>query len=177
MPKVLPGTTIELDTESWADADKVFLPMFLTGGLVLSQVAGLTGLETHVIQNWVRRGFLSPPVRKKYTRRQLSRILIINMLRDSMQMDRICQLLGYVNGELSSEADDAIDDSKLYLYLVTLCSKQEGEMDYEALLSDYIEPFSGAKARIKKALHIMVISYKAAQLMQLADELTADLDL
>ena len=47
---------------------------------MLSQVASLTGLEPYVIQNWVRRGFVAPPERKRYSRRQFSRIVLINML-------------------------------------------------------------------------------------------------
>lgn len=94
----LPGTTLEVDLSRENAADALLSPMFLTGGLVLSQVAQLTGLEPYTIQNWVKRGFLPPPVKKKYSRRQLCRIFIINMLRDSMQIERICRLLSYVNG-------------------------------------------------------------------------------
>ena len=61
MIKLLPGTTVKADISQENIADSIFTPMFLTGGLVLSQVAQLTGLEPHTIQNWVKRGFLAPP--------------------------------------------------------------------------------------------------------------------
>lgn len=92
---------------------------------MLSQVASLTGLEPYVIQNWVRRGFVAPPERKRYSRRQFSRIVLINMLKDSMQLDKICALLSYVNGELDDESDDLIDDFQLYLYIVRLAALVE----------------------------------------------------
>ena len=113
--------------------------MFLTGGLVLSQVAQLTGLEPYTIQNWVKRGFLPPPVKKKYSRRQLCRIFIINMLRDSMQIERICRLLSYVNGRLDDEGDDIIDDSALYLRIVDLVARLGGELPSPALLSQWCD--------------------------------------
>ncbi|MBQ2667671.1 MAG: DUF1836 domain-containing protein, partial [Clostridia bacterium] len=78
---MLPGTVLSVDSERPEAAEEVFSAMFLTGGLVLSQVTQVTGLEPYIVQNWVRRGFLPPPQQRKYTRRQLSRILTINALK------------------------------------------------------------------------------------------------
>ena len=58
--------------------------MFLAGGIVRSQVSAVTGLESHMIQNWVKRGFLSNPVNKRYSCRQFCRIAIINMLKTTL---------------------------------------------------------------------------------------------
>ena len=118
MRDVLPGTTVEADLRRPDAADMLLSPLFLTGGLMLSQVSQLTGLEPYVIQNWVKRGFVSPPERKKYSRRQFCRILFINMLKDVLQLEKICQLLSYVNGALADESDDLVDDSYLYTCLV-----------------------------------------------------------
>ena len=112
MLKKLPGSTAEVDISRPGAADTLLTSMFLTGGLMLSQVAQFTGLEPYTIQNWVKRGFLSSPKNKKYSRRQLSRILIINMLRDALPLDAICRLLSYINGQLDQESDDIIDDSQ-----------------------------------------------------------------
>ena len=120
MAKTLPGTTIPVDWSRPEEAETRLNSLFLAGGLMLSQVASLTGLEPYVIQNWVRRGFAAPPERKRYSRRQFCRIVLINMLKDSMQLDKICTLLSYVNGELDDESDDLIDDAQLYLYFVRL---------------------------------------------------------
>ena len=125
MRDVLPGTTVEADLRRPDAADMLLSPLFLTGGLMLSQVSQLTGLEPYVIQNWVKRGFVSPPERKKYSRRQFCRILFINMLKDVLQLEKICQLLSYVNGALADESDDLVDDSYLYICLVRLLGRLE----------------------------------------------------
>ena len=179
MIKELPGTTIELDISQWSGADEVLKSLFLSGGLMLSQVSRLSGLAPYDVQNWVRRGFLPPPKNKLYSRRQLSRIFIINTLRGSLQIDRICQLLGYINGHLDDESDDAIDDSQLYMYLVSLCAAAEqGEkLNPAELLGDYSEPFPGARERVAKVLSIMVTAYGASRLRRQAEDMIIDLDI
>lgn len=186
MLSLLPGTTIEADMSKEDVVDGILSPMFLTGGLVLSQVSQITGLEPHAIQNWVKRGFLSTPEHKKYSRRQLCRIMIINMLRGCLQMEKICQLLSHINGSLNDEADDSIDDSTLYAYLVTLVAYADGhrlsgsgEMEgmYDKVLREYREPFAGARERLKRVLRIMVIAYRSGRLQKHAEELMGDLDL
>lgn len=82
----------------------------------------ITGLEPYAVQNWVKRGFLAPPVKKKYNRRQLSRIIIINMLKTALPMESICRILSYVNGQLDDESDDIIDDSVMYLIFLRLAA-------------------------------------------------------
>ena len=79
MEWTLPGTVLSVDADRPQAAEEVFSSLFLAGRLVLSQVTQVTGLEPYIIQNWVRRGFLAPPKQRKYTRRQLSRILMINV--------------------------------------------------------------------------------------------------
>ena len=176
---MLPGTTIELEISQWKNADEVLEHMFLSGGLMLSQVSRLAGIAPHEVQNWVRRGFVSPPRNKLYSRRQLSRIFIINMLRSSLQIDRICALLGYINGHLDDESDDSIDDTRLYAYLIKLCAEAElGQgNDPLALLQDYVEPFPGARARIARVLDVMFTAYKAGIFKQRAESMIMDLDL
>ena len=80
MEWTLPGTVLSVDADRPQAAEEVFSSLFLAGGLVLSQVTQVTGLEPYIIQNWVRRGFLAQPKQRKYTRRQLSRIVMINAL-------------------------------------------------------------------------------------------------
>ena len=114
MKWIVPGTVLEIPRKDAEHIEDVFSAMFLAGGIVLSQVSNITGLEPYTVQNWVKRGFLAPPVRKRYTLRQLCRILNINMLKNALPMERICGLLAYVNGELSDESDDLIGDEELY---------------------------------------------------------------
>ena len=79
---VLPGTTIETKLTD-KDVAKTFLDnIFMTGGLMLSQVVSLTGIEPYVIQNWVKRGFLPRPEKKLYTKNQFCRVAIISALRE-----------------------------------------------------------------------------------------------
>ena len=49
MTHYLPGSTIEAETLSAESANRLISPMFLSGGLMLSQVAALTGLSTEKI--------------------------------------------------------------------------------------------------------------------------------
>ena len=58
---ILPGTVLEVDGSRPEAADELFSSLFVTGGLVLSQVCQITGLEPYAVQNWVKRGFLAPP--------------------------------------------------------------------------------------------------------------------
>ena len=171
MTKRLPGTTVEADLRRPDAADALLSPLFLTGGLMLSQVSQLTGLEAHTIQNWVKRGFLAPPERKKYSRRQFCRILIINMLKDVLQLEKICALLSYVNGQLDDESDDLVDDSYLYSCAVRLIglmdsnpAAEEAEVDAWCghVLSDYGEPAPGARERVKAVLRVILTAYLAA---------------
>lgn len=184
MRSCLPGTTIEVDPARIDGAETLLSPLFLTGGLTLSQVAQLTGLEPHMIQNWVRRGFVSPPQQKRYTRRQFSRILMIGMLRGCMQLDKICSLLSYVNGDLNDESDDIIDDWQLYCYAARLIAQAQGRnlTGQETLrqwcgevLKDYQEPAPGGRERVERCLHIVLTAYLAGQLKQEADTLLAQL--
>ena len=178
----IPGTVLHADR-----ADAPYIPqqleaLFFGGGITLSQVTSVTGLEAHTVQNWVKRGFLTSPVGKRYSLRQLCRILNINMLRGSMPIERICQLLSYVNGNLSDESDDMIDDSQLYAMFVKLAARMEELHDYEtgnklldAYLADYAEPVPGAKARVREVLKIMLTAYLAAQMMQETEKMLSKL--
>ena len=104
----IPGTALEIQRENADSIEEMFSSMFLAGGIVLSQVSSITGLEPYTVQNWVKRGFLSPPQRKRYSLNQLCRILQINMLKSVLPLEQICGLLSYINGKLDEENDDII---------------------------------------------------------------------
>lgn len=169
----LPGTVLSVDADRPQAAEEVFSSLFLAGRLVLSQVTQVTGLEPYIIQNWVRRGFLAPPKQRKYTRRQLSRILMINALKSTLSIEQICKLLSYINGALDDEGDDTIDDTELYGAFVLVAGSvqkhgltSESEMNRLIAdgLKDYKESIPGAKERIEQALRIMITAWRAAQL-------------
>lgn len=180
MEWTLPGTVLSVDADRPQAAEEVFSSLFLAGGLVLSQVTQVTGLEPYIIQNWVRRGFLAPPKQRKYTRRQLSRILMINALKSTLSIEQICKLLSYINGALDDEGDDTIDDTELYGAFVLvagsvqkhgLTSKSEMNRLIADGLKDYKESIPGAKERIEQALRIMITAWRAAQLQTKAQSM------
>ena len=154
--------------------------MFLGGGLLLSQVSGITGLEAYTVQNWVKRGFLSPPEKKRYSLQQLCRIITVNMLKSVLPMERVCGLLGYINGQLDDTSDDMIDDAELYFLFVRLAARvRELDQDRDSLLEkaleDYKEPVPGAKERVKKVLRIMLTAWLAARMRQEAEQMLTEL--
>ena len=178
----IPGTVLHADRSDAEAIPRQLEALFFGGGITLSQVTAITGLEAHTVQNWVKRGFLTSPVGKRYTLRQLCRILNINMLRGSMPIERICQLLSFVNGNLDDESDDMIDDSRLYFLFVRLAARmkelydpQMAEMTLSAYLQDYDEPVPGARERVRQVLRIMLTAHLAARMMQETEKMLRDL--
>lgn len=176
----IPGTVLQVQDTEHIEAQ--FSSMFLAGGMVLSQVASITGLEPYTVQNWVKRGFLPPPQNKRYTLRQLCRILNINMLKSALPLEKICGLLQYINGDLDDESDDLIDDTTLYFLFVRLAahhrqmnSQEDRETYLEKVLENYREPVPGAKARVEKVLRIMLTAWAASQLRQTAEKMVLEL--
>ena len=178
----IPGTVLKIERDHADGVEEKFSSMFLAGGMVLSQVASITGLEPYTVQNWVKRGFLSPPQNKRYTMQQLCRILHINMLKDVMPLERICSLLRYINGKLDDEGDDIIDDAALYFLFVRLAARAK-QLDapevwkqaMEEALCNYQEPVPGARERIEKALQIMLIGNIACKMAQTAERMLDEL--
>ena len=175
----IPGTTLTGLRERPDIVEDELRSMFLGGGIARSQVSHVTGLEPHMIQNWVRRGFLSRPENKRYSCRQLCRIIVINMLKSTMPMEQICQLLRYINGQLDDESDDCIDDAELYFAFLRVTAHCDGSIrdpgqlteEIRAALSGYVEPIPGAAQRVEKGLAIMFLAWQAACLQQTAQSL------
>lgn len=175
MEWTIPGTVLTAQVNAVGQVQEQINAMFLAGGMVLSQVAAVTGLEPYTIQNWVKRGFLTKPVGKKYTLRQLCRILNINMLKDALRMEEICGLLTYVNGNLNDESDDLIDDTQLYFLFLQIAGNHRqmqnpaGRDDcIQKALENYAEPIPGARERVEKVLKVMLTAWAAALLRQQA---------
>ena len=173
----IPGTTLEGLRSNADRTDGLFQSLFLAGGLTLSQVASVTGLESYTIQNWVKRGFLSPPRNKRYDMEQVCRIIIINMLKGALPLEQICSLISYINGSLTDESDDIIDDAVLYFKFVSLAARaryiggsKEWDEAMTEVMSDYEEPVPGAKEQIIKVLRIMLTAWIASRLCQEAQQ-------
>lgn len=182
MTWTLPGTTLQGARADAGRTDGLFQSMMLTGGLTLGQVATITGLEPYTVQNWVKRGFLPAPRGKRYDMEQLCRIITINMLRGALPLEKICGLLSYINGSLTDESDDTIDDTALYFMFVKLAARArelEGAEWEEAIaqtLENYREPVPGARQRIEQVLRIMLTAWVSTRMRQEADRMLAALD-
>ena len=180
----IPGTTL---ADQWDNADRVdamFHSMFLAGGMVLSQVSSITGLEAYTIQNWVKRGFLAPPKNKKYDQEQVCRIITINMLKGALPLEKICSLMQYIDGDLTDESDDIVNDSDLYNYFVNLLAMMSGHFPDEDEIKTHIryitdefnEPRPGGRKRLALVLEIMLFTHYSANMRRHADELVQHLD-
>lgn len=178
----IPGTTL---TDQRVNADHVedmFHSMFLAGGMVLSQVSAVTGLEAYTIQNWVKRGFLAPPKNKRYDLEQVCRIITINMLKGALPLEKICSMMQYINGDLTDESDDIIDDAVLYFMFVKLAARARhigGDQAWDDALQQatagYAEPYPGARERVTKVLRTMLMAWIASRFKQQVDEMVDSL--
>ena len=174
----IPGTVLTAQREEVNQIEANFTAMFLGGGIMLSQVAAITGLEPYDVQNWVKRQLLPAPVNKRYDINQLCRIININMLKKVLPMERICGLLEHINGDLDDRTDDLIDDSHLYFLFVKLAARARyiggSEAWDDALMqvtADYQEPQPGAREKLIAVLRIMLTAWVAAQLQESANQM------
>ena len=179
---IIPGTTLEGQRENADRTDGLFQSMFLAGGLTLSQVASVTGLEPYTIQNWAKRGFLSAPRNKRYDMEQVCRILNINLLKATLPLEQITVLMAYLNGDLVDESDDLVDDTKLYFYFVRLAARaryiggdQSWDDALEEVTADYAEPVPGAREKLVKVLKIMLTAWVSGRIKAEAEKMIAEL--
>ena len=136
------------------------------GGITLSQVCTVTGLEATTIQNWVKRGWVENPDGKKYEERHIARILIINALKECFKLEHIASLLSYVNNcDIGESSEVYIKESELYNYLQEAL-KMLGQSDdlsrsgiesiVDKVIALYDSPNIDAHMRIRKALTVMI---------------------
>ncbi|MBE6542664.1 MAG: DUF1836 domain-containing protein [Ruminococcaceae bacterium] len=175
----IPGTMFSMEKMGGAVGeeflDKVY---YITNGIMLAQIREITGIDGTTLQNWVKRGWVSNPKNKMYDKEQLSRILIINMMRDTMQLSRIVYLMTYING--TSEEDKIIKESVLYdmicrVILGIFDERSSGLNDIDkvidSVLKDYEETVSGALKRVKNGIRVIVITYYSAMIKASADDI------
>ena len=182
MQWTIPGTTLTASREDADRTEERFAALFLAGGLTLSQVASVTGLEPYTVQNWVKRGFLPSPVNKRYNMEQLCRLINMNILKGTMPLDQIVKLMSYLNGNLADESDDLVDDTMLFFLFVRLSARARyiggGKSWDEALAevtADYAEPVLGAREKLVKVLKVMLTVWCANSLKAEAERMLAEL--
>ena len=177
--RMIPGTILKRsdmgNVTGLEFLNKIF---FISDGIMMSEIRGISGIDTSTLQNWVKRHWVESAKLKKYDIDQVAHILIINMLRACMQLDHIAFLIRYINGRVESNEDDIIRDSVLYDYICRIIDRMT-EKDFvpehkvrkyiEEITADYEEKVSGAKRRLVSALEIIIVAYHASLMKQRSD--------
>jgi hypothetical protein len=177
----IPGTVIPMEKSANPGGEGFLTGIFsATSRLMLSQVREITGLDTPALQNWIKRGWVSPPENKRYNIDQVARILIINMLRDVLQLEKIAFLLSYINGSVYDRSDDIIPESVLYDTICRILNASgeiyignQNELEERIVFCtrDYTEKIPGATGRLHQALKIIILALACAQIKKKADDL------
>lgn len=177
----IPGTIVPASNGTGPVGSGFLTRIFtVTSGLMLSQIKEITGLDTPAIQNWIKRGWVSSPVGKRYNIDQVARILLINMLRDALQLDKIAFLMTYINGNVDDCSDDIIPESVLYDYVCCIIDKCQScdftqQENLKKLIAnctgDYTEKIPGSTERLHKALEIIILAYESARIKMAAENL------
>ena len=173
----IPGTILSrerMNNVSGAEfLEKVF---YVTDGIMLSQIREITGIDGTTLQNWVKRGWVANPTKKAYTKDQLARILLINMMRDTIQLSQIIDLFEYINGT----DEDARVFSQPELY-DCVCKVLDAVSDGASgglsgideiildLLRAYDDIETGAKVRVLNGIRVIVVTYYATTMKATAE--------
>lgn len=189
MNRYIPGTTLKFSEQARDEAFSIISPVLeATGGLTLSQLSKLTGLTGTTIQNWIKRGWVAATHGKKYSRKQVQRILLINMLRNSMKLEDIARLMEYVNGDVEDTSDDIIDDDAWYNILcrIIFTAEDEGAFDsgsVKKLIRRELEQCTNEihirsdEYKLHNAMFVMIMGYRSSCLKNEMDKvLTVVLD-
>lgn len=177
-----PGTVVERNNKS----SREFLSglFFATKGLMLAQVREITGLDKTTIQNWSNRGWIRKTVDKRYAIDNLAGIMLINMLRDVMKIESIVSLFSYINGDIDDESDNIVSESDLYNYICDILDIAEFKTLFDDKnlsrlinneISDYHEPFEGAKDKLVNAIKIILVYYASAIIKREADKIYSNI--
>ena len=184
MNRLIPATTIKYNESIRNSAFDAVSPVLeATGGLTLSQLSKLTGLEGSTIQNWIKRGWVPSTKGKKYSERQILRILLINMLRGAMKLENIIKLMTYINGDVEDTSDDIIEETLLYNSLCRIIFTVEEESAFDSnsvreLVAREIENAADSikdEHKLKKAMFVMVMAYRSACIKSEMEETLNDI--
>jgi hypothetical protein len=155
---------------------------YISDGVMLTQIREISGIDGSTLQNWTKRGWVANARLKRYNIDQVAHILIINMLRYCMQLDKIAFLVSYINGRVYDQSDDIIRDSQLYDYICRILDRlmHAGEITkdnttlrdtIEEITSDYEEKVTGARKRLNTAIEIIIIAYYASIIKSHSDNM------
>lgn len=185
MNLTIPGTTLKFTEAARSNAFSMIEPVLeATGGLTLSQLSTLTGLEGTTIQNWIKRGWVTATKGKKYSEKQVLRILLINMMRGPVKLEEIAWLMEYINGDVEDTSDDIIDDKILYNILcrIIFTAEDEGAYSPEALrklisaeLSSCTQDIRANEEKLLNAMFVMATGCRIAYLKNEMDKTFAEI--
>lgn len=180
MMDLIPGTVLKFNSVAAENCYSVIAPLLtVTKGLTLAQVRELTGLEASTIQNWVKRGWVKNPEGKRYGEEQIMRIILINMMRGSMQLEQIAFLMGYINGSVDDRSDDILPDRELFNILCSIIYACQQNVISDA---EYLDKVIDARIenvkvsdcisqkKLKTALRAMVLAILSTQMKELAQK-------
>ena len=158
--KLLPGTAMPYTESGQKGFEKIEMLISATGGLSLSQVCAVTGLEGSTIQNWVKRGWVEHPNGKKYGDVHIARILIINALKECIKLEHIALLMRYVN---AASGGEIIKESELFNFLCDALDTMGHTDDLsrvgvEAVVEEVVQDCEpeAVRERVGKALTVMI---------------------
>ncbi|MDR1002145.1 MAG: DUF1836 domain-containing protein [Oscillospiraceae bacterium] len=169
---------MSMDTPPKIDLHSLKPAFEATGGMMLNQICEITGVEAHTVQNWIKRGWVASPAEKKYSERHAARVLIFDMLKGALQLEKIAQLMAFINGDANDRSDDIIDDSELYMMIrkgaMEIDEKIfEQPLDIRRIASDCMEAYSNmpneAGSKLFSALCIMLTAYLASAMKAKAE--------
>ena len=182
---LIPGTRLKKsDMGNVTGLEFLSKVFYISEGVMLSQIREVSGIDGSTLQNWTKRGWVANARLKKYNIDQVAHILIINMLRSCIQLDKIALLLHYINGKIDDKSDDIIRDSVLYDYICRIletltrqdvCSTASIKEVIHDQIADYEEAMDGARERLANALEIIVVAYYAALIKKRSDEMLTEL--
>lgn len=167
----IPGTNISYTGD--IDAFDIIRPMIeLTGGLTKSQLVKITGVTTYSIQNWANRGYIPRAENKKYFERHVARVLIINAMKDSVNVEEIQQIMSIVNGDTDDESDDIISDSLLFNYFCRVIRRFDdlslSEDNIIKVVDEVLKDIDNKENRtiLRYALKIMTYAYISGKCLE-----------
>ena len=183
MLNTFPGTTVEISRLQKGSSKVLFDGIFAAGGITLSQVSVMTGLEPYLIQNWVKRGLVSSPVKRLYSEEQFARIVIINMLKEALQIERICSLIRIIGGVLEDTTDDLIGDAELYHRYVDMIAGNEVDItDPESIrqaavaaAADFVERIPNSRKKLERIFEVMFYAHAASRFRTSAEQMLSTL--
>ena len=180
----IPGTALEFNSVAKDDCFSLIAPLLtVTKGLTLAQVRELTGLETSTIQNWIKRGWVKNPEEKRYGEEQVMRIILINMMRGSIQMEQIAFLMSYINGSVEDRSDDILSDRELFNILCSTIYDCENNAVYDterldAIINENIEKATLSddisRRKLRTALRAMVLAILSTRMREMAQKAFAE---